>query len=172
MITVNKFSPIYRKAFYDVFKSMQLSGHYVLFYDMDFEKEWIVKFQSQCAEVNEEIQKKELHEADMEKFLKEEIGFDCKEYNKNFPYRTKVKMCEVQYKQKDSPSISAACNDACHLYFVLAAYTLVKKKDFTIDQLDTWYDKLIEFCYLYVTGMKDKHVFKYFEQEVDLKITE
>lgn len=169
---INKNSNIYRNAFYNVFKSMQLSGSYVLYYDLDWSKEELINFQSECTDINHEITGHTLHERDMEETIKKKTGFDCRKKNSEFPYAYKMKMCDLKYPQKQTPTVATAVNDACGVYFILAGYTLVTRHNYTYDQLIEWYEKLKSFCWLYVTGMKDSHVFKYFSQEVGLEITE
>lgn len=171
MIYINKKSRAYTASFYDVFKSMQLSGAYVLYYELDWSKNQVIEFHNYLTKHSKENEDGKIKVNDIISIVRK-IGFDCREETSKFPYRTKLKMYESRYNKRDIVLVSTGADDAVGVYITLAAYTLMKNYNFDQSQLNLWCEKLKEFCKLYTEGMKDKHVLKYFDQECNLKITE
>lgn len=164
--------PLYKKVFQNVFKSLQLSSLYVLYYDLDWSKDEILEYQATLQKVDEDVKSKKLTEREILEHNEQSINFDCVKENEQLPYRFKMKMCDVQYKQKMIATVGAATDSSAGIHLAFAVYTLSRYYHFDREQIMKWYNHLIEFCKLYVNGMTDKHVLQYFEQECQLHITE
>lgn len=169
---INKNSSIYKDAFYEVFKSMQLSSAYAIYYDMDFSKEELQEFSKNLARHDEEDRYHKISEGEIKENIIKELNFDCKKEALNFPYRAKLKMYGKKTTSKTIMTVSTAASDAVELYLILCIYTLRIDHQFDIIQIRKWYEKLKEFALLYADGLTDEHVFKYFIQECDLECYE
>lgn len=170
--TVNKNSSLYKDVFYEVYKSMQLSSAYVLYYDIDLSKEELQDFNKKFCEHDQEDSDHKISEREIKSSILEEIGFDCKKESLNFPYRAKLKMYGKKTSSKTIATVSVAASNAVELYFTLCIYTLRTDYHFDIHQIMIWYEKLKEFARLYGDGLTDDHVFKYFMQECELECYE
>lgn len=169
---INKNSSIYKDAFYEVYKSMQLSSAYVLYYDIDFSKEELQDFNKKFVGHDEEDRNHKISEIEIKNTILQELNFDCRKESLNFPYRTKLKMYGKKTTSKTITTISTAASNAIELYLALCIYTLRKDYHFDIDRIQIWYQKLKEFTKLYGDGLTDDHVFKYFIQECELECHE
>lgn len=168
----SKPSPLYKDAFYEVFKSMQLSAAYVLYYDIDFSKEEVEEFQSKLSVHSDESCNHEISEKELAAEFVSSLEFDCEKEADNFPLRVKLKMYGKKYKQKDVITVLTAATHAVSTYLILSIYTLTKDYEFDSVQIRDWFNHLVEFCRLYADGLTDAHVLQYFKQECDLEITE
>lgn len=172
MKPINKKGLKYQNAFYEVFKSAQLSGAYVIYYDIDFSKEELKNFSKKLIEHNTEEIDHKINLNYLRKLILEKYAFDVSKAAIAFPYRAKIKMYGKKTSSSDILTVTTACTDAVECYLLLAVYTLCIDYNFTQEQVVEWYEKFVEFCKLYADGLTDEHVFKYFIQECDLKITE
>lgn len=164
----------YTTVFYSVFKSMQLSGSYVLYYDL-FEK-WdtddLVSFHNMLTEHDSENKEGNLPSENMRQFVKQETGIDPDTLLCKIHPRILLKMANTRYSTKHVTTVMASAKDAIELYARMATYTLVIDYHCDSTTLTIWAEKLNEFCKLYGQGLNDDHVFKYFKDLCDLKITE
>lgn len=172
MKPVNKRGCVYRNAFYEVFKSAQLSGAYTIYYDMDFSKEELQEFSNKLEEHNNEEINHNIHLADLRNFALEKYQFDGPAEAYKFPYRAKLKMYGKKTTPKSIIDINVAATDALECYMLLVGYTLHTDYGFTKDQFMKWYEKFVDFCKLYSDGLTDEHVLEYFIQECNLTIKE
>lgn len=168
----NRNNATYEKAFYEVFKSAQLSGSYVIYYDIDFSKEELEDFSAKLIKHNREELNHTININMLRKFMLENFGFNTNEEIKKFPYRARIKMANTKTKPNMVLSVDIASKDALECYVLLAGYTLKKDFNFTKAQFMAWYNKLVEFCRLYSDGLTDKHVLEYFKMECNLTIEE
>lgn len=169
---INRNSQIYKDAFYQVFKSIQLSGAYALYYDMDLSKEELLDFNKKMSAHNEEDLNHEINESVIEAKLITDHNFDCRKEACAFPYRAKIKMYGKKTNPKTIVSIRDAADSAIRLYLILAIYTLMKDYEYTIENVNLWVLKVKEFVKLYGDGLTDDHVFEYFMKECELEIEE
>lgn len=167
---VVKHNTAYHKSFEKVFSSMQLSGGYVLWYDIDFSKEEIKNFSNFFEIHNNENISGNLKLLEITNDIIDKFEFDCKQEAVKFPVRAKLKMCGKQ-KQKDVMSSLNGATDAITTYLAITIYTLQKHYEFNENRIREWYEKLVDFCRLYGDGMQDWHVITYFERECDIHIT-
>ena len=172
MKPANKNGTTYKSAFYEVFKSAQLSGDYVIYYDMDFSKEELKEFSRRLTLHNNEEVNHNIHLNDLRTEILENYAFSAHLHAYKFPYRAKLKMCGMKINTKNVVDFNAAATDALECYMLLVGHTLHVDYHFTRDQFTKWYKKFVDFCTLYADGLTDDHVFKYFMVECDLKITE
>lgn len=171
-MTTIRNSGIYKRIFCNVFRALQLSGLYVLYYDLDWTESEIKEFGANLIEINRLNISGEIKLSEMRETICTITGVDCVEENDKFPYRTKIKMCDLSIRPKFSHILGISADDATEAYLELAFYTLVDKYEFDGDQLRDWVSHLKDFCKLYTQGMTDKHVLEYFEKEVGMTITE
>ena len=169
---VNRNSNLYKDACYEVYKSMQLSSAYVLYYDIDFSKEELQEFNKKFTKHDEEDSEHKISEIEIRNTILEELDFDCKKESVNFPYRAKLKMYGKKTTSNTITTVSVAASNAVELYLILCIYTLKNDYQFDAAKIQVWFDKLKEFAKLYGDGLTDEHVFKYFMQECELEIYE
>lgn len=169
---VNKNSTLYKDVFYEVFKSMQLSGAYTLYYEIDLSKEELQEFHLNMTKHNEEELEHKIFVEEIQRKILAELDFDCSSEASLFPYRAKLKMYGKKTTPKTIATISCAATDAIELYLILSIYTMIIDYHYDSYKINIWFFKLKEFAKLYGDGLTDDHVFKYFMQECELEIYE
>lgn len=169
---INKNSGLYKDVFYEVYKSMQLSGAYVLYYNIDLSKKELQDFNKKFCEHDQEDSDHKISEREIKSNILKELGFDCRKESLNFPYRAKLKMYGKKTSPKIITTVSVAASNAVELYLTLCIYTLRTDYAFDSAKIGIWYEKLKEFARLYGEGLTDEHVFKYFMQECELECYE
>lgn len=169
--TVNK-NGLYRDAFFEVFKSMQLSSAYTLYYDVDMSKEELQEFHKKLTIHNDEDLEHRLDKASIREEIKNKYQFDCTENATKFPFRVKMKMTGKHVKDTTLNTLTAAATDAIELFLTLAIYTMKTDYQFDKEKIYFWFMKLVAFCKLYADGLTDEHVLQYFMQECELEIYE
>ena len=157
-------------VFHEVFKSMQLITYYVLYYDQDFSIQQVKNFNKFLAQHNEELRFHTNSVNKLEQIIKQNTGIDCEKMAKNFPYRVKMKLYGKKTKHPDVVYYNAT--DCIEDFLIICIHTLRKNYRFSVTRINQWWEQVIEFSRLYVDGLTDEHVLKYFLQECGLEITE
>lgn len=170
--TINKSEKTYHDAFYEAFKSIQLSGAYTIYYELNFSKDELKEFNELLRKNNDKELQHVIQMKELESNIHANYNFDCVYAAAEFPYRAKLKMYGKKIIPKNVATIVAGTTDAIRFYLVLSIYTLVENYRFDEDMVKIFYEKLKEFCKLYADGLQNADVLKYFIQECDLKITE
>ena len=160
-------------SFSEVFKSMQLL-HYTVMYDkFDFDKPQIQDFHKNLIDYNNEcLDNREAFLAEEEKLLTE-YGFSCEESAKRFPTRAKMKMLGKRPKRMSDWDVALQnATDAIEVFLVLALHEFIKVLKPSAEDIQLYWDSMVENADLYARGMTDEFVEIYFVNEIDLKITE
>lgn len=170
-LNASKTHPLYGQTFQAMFISLQLCSAYVLYYDLDWDRDKVIEYQEILEKIDADVKKGTLTEREMITFVKDEIGFDCYKENQRLPYRTKAKMCKVKFKPKMVGTFSIGIDDSAGSHLAFSTYILCRYYDFNRKQIDEWYGYLIDFCELYKDGLTDDHVLEYFRKiaEIDIK---
>ena len=154
-----------------VFSSLQMTTYYTLYYDQDFSKQQVKNFNKFLKKYNEEFK---LYETEKLKELdqkhKNNLGVDCWKMAVNFPHRPKMKLYGKKTKHVDI--VLQNTNECIEDYLLLCVFILHKHYRFSAARIKQWWEQVIEFSRLYVDGLTDEHVVKYFIQECNLKITD
>ena len=168
---LNRATKIAEVSFSEVFKSMQLL-HYTVMYDkFDFTKEMIQTFQKNITDYNNEcLDNKETFLAEEEKMLTD-FNFSCKESARRFPTRAKMKMLGKKPKRLQDWDVALQnATDAIEVCLVLFLHEIVKELQPTEDDINLYWQSMVENADLYARGMTDDFVVKYFMNEIDLEI--
>lgn len=172
MKNCNKKSKAYQDAFYHVYQAAQLSGAYVMYYDIDFSKEELKEFMNKLLEHNHEELNHTITMKKLREFALEVYDFDSANQAASFPFRSRIKMTGIKSKPGIINELSVASMEAIEINTLLTAYTLKTDYDFSKELFMVWYNKFVEFCNLFAEGLTDAHLFEYFKKECGLTITE
>ena len=145
--------------------------YYTLYYDQDFSKKQVQNFNEFLKKYNEEFklyETEKLNELDMK--FKKNLDIDCRKMAVNFPHRPKMKL--YGKKNKHADIVLHNTNDCIEDYLLLAVLILHKHYRFSAARINQWWEQAVEFSRLYVDGLTDEHVVKYFIQECNLKIVD
>lgn len=165
------------ECFMEVFNSMQLICFTVLYAPadeggFDFSKQRLKNFNKILTRHNTEYDDGGLISTLVEQKHKENLGFDCSLEARNFPYRPKMKMLEKRLKNMGEYNIAlSSINGAIETYLILAVHTLYENYKFSAEMIRQWWDKCVEVSEMYVRGMNDEFIIKYFMDECKLDIT-
>ena len=169
-----KFSILQRKQLADrcfekTFRSMQLLHYTVLYYDFDFSKDDIKKFNSNVNDYNNECLDDRATFLKSEENILNEYGFSCEKAAKQFPLRAKLKIvCKV-------PNHDIAlknAEDAIEVCLVLFLHEFTKEWGKNGSDIALYWRCMKENAMNYANGMTDEFVKQYFKDELDLDITE
>lgn len=152
-----------------MFETMQCLTWTVLYYDFDFSKEDLIKFQKQFK-VNDKMIDNKNQYCEIYEVLRDTYGLDCRKLALQFPYISKMRIAEVGKKSKQIKSALAGCDNAIEVYLVIALRELVFTWDMTREDILVFFEKIKENSNLYRKGMKNEFVQKYFKDELDLVI--
>lgn len=164
-------------CFMEVFCSMQLINFAVLYAPeeeggFNFTKQKIQNFNEILRRHNQEYDDGGLISTLVESTHKKKFGFDCYVEANNFPYRPKMKMYGKKPKSMNEHTIALrSINGAIETYLILAVHTLHENYRFNRDMIWQWWNKFKEVAELYVKGMDDDFVIKYFKDECGLDVT-
>ena len=168
---LNRRIKIAENSFSEVFKSMQLL-HYTVMYDkFDFDKEQIKEFQKNIIDYNNECLDNKEAFFDVEEKLLTDYSFSCNKSAKAFPLRAKMKMIGKNHKRMQDWDIALNnATDAIEVCLVLFLHEFIKVLHPTIEDVQLYWNSIVENADLYARGMTDDFVVKYFIDEIDLKI--
>lgn len=176
MQQIQKNKTLSEKCFTEIFDSMQLINFTVLYAPtedggFDFTKKKLQNFNAILTRHNQEYDDGGLTSTAMEEKFKEKFDFDCKLEAKNFPYRPKMKMYGGKPKNMTEYNVAlASINGAIETYLILAIHTLHENYRFNKDMIWKWWNKFKEYSELYVDGLTDEFIIKYFVDECGLKV--
>lgn len=171
-VDIQKRKALAENCFGEVFKSIQMTNLYVLYYIFDFSKQKIQNFNKIIRKHNTEYDLGIIKPQELEDKFKANIGFDCEKQAEKFPYRAKIKMYGKRLKTTQDYDIAIKnINAAIETYLILAVHTLHTNYKFSAKMIEVWWEECIKFSLdNYANGMKDEHVVQYFKQECDLDI--
>ena len=121
---------------------------------------------------NEENIAGKLKSKDTENKLRE-WGFDCEKRAAVFPYRAKVKMIcgdRPVNKVKNFNILLCSADVAIRAYLILVVHTLRTHYRFSLDDVNRWWDKMLEVGGLYAKGMTDEWVISFIKDDSGLEI--
>lgn len=167
---INRRTKLAENSFSEVFRSMQLLNYTVLYYDFDFDKEDIKKFNENLRNNNENLTREEFMIQE-DRILKD-YNFSCEKAAKDFPLRAKIKMIGKMPKRMSDWDVSLGnAKDAietCLLLFLNEFTTTWKKSS---EDVQVYWNSFVSNSMNYANGMTDEFVVKYFKDEIDLDIT-
>lgn len=162
---------LYSKAFANTFEAIQCLSWTVLYYDLDFDRTDLIKFQKGLTVNDKIIDDKDLY-AEVYTLLLHKFGIDCVKMAAQFPYISKIKMAGHDSKKcKGIKATLAGCDNALEAYLLIFFHELATAWGKDADCMMLCYERMKENATLYRRGMKSEFVEKYFKDEIDLTIT-
>lgn len=175
MLDRNTLTKMGNKAFHEVFKSMQLIGFGVLYYNFDFGEKDMIKFNDRIHEENktllDDIDEFEEAVAKIEKTT----GWDIKKTVREFPYRARVGMMGGLPKSKGNGGLQAfnmvnlQSFSAIESYMVLTLTVLAKDRKWGKTEMLGWWAHMKEEAMTYShKEMTDNFLVNYLFDELGL----
>ena len=162
---------IYSQAFENTFEAMQCLCWTVLYYDFDFDKENLIKFQKGLT-VHDKIIDEEQKYQNVYEMLRDEYGIDCHKLAVAFPYISKINMAGYdKRKVKGVKATLSGCDNAIEVFLVIFFNELATEWGKDRESLLECYERMKQNALLYRQGMKNEFVEQYFKDELDLTIT-
>lgn len=162
---------IYNKAFENTFDAMQCLCWTVLYYDFDFGKDDLIKFQKGLLVHDKIIDEKQKY-IEVYEILRDNFGLDCHKLAVAFPYISKLNMAGYdKRKVKGVKAVLMACDNAIEVFLLIFFNELIAEWNKSKEDALTCLEKMKENALLYRQGMKNDFVQKYFKDELDLAIT-
>lgn len=170
---IERRTKIAERSFSEVFRSMQLLNYTVLYYNFDFDKEMVKKFNANITDYNNEcLDDSEAFFAEEARILKD-FAFSCERSAKEFPMRAKMKMCGKRPKgMKDWDIVLKNATEAIEICLLLFLHECVAEWNFTESDVMLYWQNMKENAKCYADGMTDEFVVQYFKDYLDLEITE
>lgn len=167
---IKKRTRLAENSFSQVFRSMQLLNYTVLYYDFDFDKEDIKKF-NENLRINNEFLTREIF-FEQEKRLLKEFSFSCEEAAKSFPLRSKIKMIGKMPKSMSGWDVVLGnAKDAIETCLLLFLHEFTTTWQKTPEEIKAYWSSFVANSMNYANGMTDEFVMQYFKDEIDLDIT-
>lgn len=163
------------RVFCETFKSLQLLGFTVLYYDFGMETDALTDFNNRMHEKNAELlDSAERYDTAVEKIDK---LWNCKLSHKimEFPYRPRVKMMGGLPKGKVGLQVFNMANmqsfSAIESFLVLTFSVLMEKnKRFGKSQMDLFWANIKANSENYAKGMTDQFIVEYFQDQLNLQL--
>ena len=161
--------------FCETFKSLQLLGFTVLYYDFNMETTALTDFNNRMHGKNAELlDSTDLYDAAVEKIEK---LWNCKLNKKimEFPYRPRVKMMGGLPKGKVGLQSFNMANlqsySAIESFLVLTFSVLIERnRRFGKTQMDLFWSNLKANSENYAKGMTDRFIVEYFQDQLNLQL--
>ena len=163
------------RVFCETFKSLQLLGFTVLYYDFNMETTALTDFNNRMHEKNAELlDSTDLYDAAVDKIEK---LWNCKLSKKimEFPYRPRVKMMGGLPKGKVGLQSFNMANlqsySAIESFLVLTFSVLIERnRRFGKTQMDLFWSNLKANSENYAKGMTDRFIVEYFQDQLNLQL--
>ena len=162
------------KSYAEVFKSMQLLNLCVLYYDFDFDKEMLKKYnESLKAYDNACFEDRGILLKEDERILNE-YHISCEEWARKFPTRAKMQMIGFKPKRLSDWDIALQnATESIESCLIMFMHEFTNAIEPTESDIELWWKSMNRYANeCYANGMKDDFVIKYFKDQIDLEITE
>ena len=163
------------RVFCETFKSLQLLGFTVLYYNFNMETKELTEFNNRLHKNNDTILEDfDLYDKTIQK-IEKIWGKKVNHVIKEFPYRARVKMMGGLPKQKNGMQAFNMANlqtfSAIESFIVLSFSTLMEiDKKFNKTQMDLFWSNMKSNAENYSNGMTDQFIVDYFMGELKLKL--
>lgn len=162
------------KAFAETFKSIQLLGFTVLYYDFNYDTEKLTEFNRKMHEINKVYLDDEVMFDAEYKRISNILGVGLDHLVKEFPYRARVQMMGGLPKGRmDAFNMANLSSiNAIDSYMILACHILLEGKRAGKTTLMKFWSTLKEYSVNYSNGMEDEFIVQYFKDQINLELCE